>query len=113
MSDDTSTTPGMRSEGWNLHLLATSSAESFAGLYQHPGNQFLTFRDLVDELRLCFDDDANWEGVAFGLNKRCRSHGFPLFLTEEELDTVIPCLPQPDPQQQAVVKYHIVRHAGC
>lgn len=107
------TIPAMRSHGWNLHLVARSTAKLFAGLCQHPDNPFLTFRDLVDELRLCFHDDENWQGIAFGLDRGCRSHGFPLLVKEGQLDTVIPCLPQPDPRQRAVVKYHVVRHAGC
>ncbi|KAJ4005537.1 hypothetical protein NW752_002370 [Fusarium irregulare] len=112
MSDE-SITPAIRSHGWNLHLVARSTAKLFAGLHQHPDNPFLTFRELVDELRLRFHDDEKWQGIAFGLDKGCRSHGFPLFVTEEQLDTVIPCLPQPDPRQRAVVKYHVVRHAEC
>ncbi|RBR26419.1 uncharacterized protein FIESC28_00824 [Fusarium coffeatum] len=112
MSDE-SITPAMRSHGWNLHLLAKSRAKPFAGLYQHPDNPFLKFRDLVDELRLCFHDDENWQDLAFGLDKGYHSHDFPLFVTEGDLDIVIPCLPQPDPQQRAVVKYHVVCHTGC
>ncbi|KAG8665234.1 uncharacterized protein FPOAC1_013213 [Fusarium poae] len=110
-----STTPRMRSYGWNFHLVATSKSCHFAGLYQDPDNGFLTFRDLVDELRLCFEDDGNWDGVAFGLDNKSRhnANNFPLFITKAKLDTVIPSLPSPDPQERAIVRYHIVRHTEC
>ena len=81
MSDDKAITPWMRSYGWNFHLFAISGEEHFAGLYQDPENPIMTFRNLVDELRLSFRDDENWNGVAFRLDQRHRSNDFPLFVT--------------------------------
>ncbi|KAG5807126.1 hypothetical protein H9Q74_000381 [Fusarium xylarioides] len=117
---NTTVTPRMRSYGWNTHFVATSSAFHFAGVYQHHDNAFLTFRDIVNELRLCFElpdltkEEDSWNGVAFGLDKRNRNNAdLVIFVKEEELDTVVPSLPSPDAQERAVVRYHVVRHGQC
>ncbi|KAI1033866.1 hypothetical protein LB503_011121 [Fusarium chuoi] len=117
---DTTVTPRMRSYGWNTHFVATSRAFHFAGVYQGHDNPFLTFRDIVDELRLCFElpdsikEEDSWNGVAFGLYKRNRNNAdLATFIKEEELDTVIPSLLSPDAQERAVVRYHVVRHGQC
>ncbi|RBR22218.1 hypothetical protein FVER53590_25855 [Fusarium verticillioides] len=116
----TPVTPRMRSYGWNTHFVTTLRAFHFAGVYQHHDNAFLMFRDIVDELRLCFElpdstvEQDSWNGVAFGLDKRNRDDvHLAVFVKEEDLDTVVPSLLSPDAQERAIVRYHVVRHGQC
>lgn len=70
----------MRAHGWNVHFLAGHNTFHFAGLFQAAGSDLVTFSDVIDELRLCFeipdvaprnesddDDNGSWKGIAFGL----------------------------------------------
>ncbi|KAF5668730.1 hypothetical protein FDENT_11738 [Fusarium denticulatum] len=108
---NTTVTPRMRSYGWNTHLVATPRAFHFAGVYQHHDNAFMTFRDIIDELRLCFElpdstvEEDSWNGVAFGLDQRNRDNAhLAVFVKEEELDTVVPSLLSLDAQERAIVR---------
>ncbi|KAF5019748.1 hypothetical protein F66182_8233 [Fusarium sp. NRRL 66182] len=108
----------MRTYGWNVYLLANSNAFHFAGVYQHHENPLLTFNDLVDELKLCFElpdaKESSWDDIAFGLVKRGQDVArFSAFVAETDLDETVPSLPCNDPQERAVVRYHIVRHKDC
>lgn len=76
-------TPSTRAVGWNVHFTIGREEDpgSFAGIYQPAGSDLVTFRDVCDELRLCFqfrkDDvqresdnygnDNQWAGIAFAL----------------------------------------------
>ncbi|GAB0136005.1 hypothetical protein EsDP_00004323 [Epichloe bromicola] len=70
-------TSQLRALGWNVHILCGPEGDRFAGVFHPPGSNSLTYRDIVDELRLCFDiptdsgaedeDRANpWHDIAFG-----------------------------------------------
>ncbi|RSL80239.1 hypothetical protein CEP52_017416 [Fusarium oligoseptatum] len=48
-------TPQFRALGWNVNLLCGPDGDRFAGLFHPPASDSLTFRDIVSELRLCFE----------------------------------------------------------
>ncbi|KAF2970174.1 hypothetical protein GQX73_g3411 [Xylaria multiplex] len=50
-------TPSMRTAGWNVEFTIGSADDPdiFAGIYQAPGSNLVTFSDVCDEMRLCFD----------------------------------------------------------
>lgn len=114
-------TPPMRVAGWNVHLLAGYRPCLFAGVYQAPGSDLLTFRDVFDELRLCFEppwtDDTNgngngsWDGIALGLISP--STETLRFVTEANSDQPVPSLPPKTPKRPNAIKYHIFRHGEC
>ncbi|KAF4979687.1 hypothetical protein FZEAL_4146 [Fusarium zealandicum] len=116
-------TPQMRAHGWNISFLADVNASQFAGVFQNHCNGFLTFRDVVDELRLCFElpDAQNgqdaWDGIAFGLVNRGQpsigSSLCPPLVTDLHLDIQVPSLPYRDPHERAMTRYHLVRHSRC
>lgn len=64
-------TPPMRVHGLNVHFLAGPDEFHFTGLYQTIDSELITFCNLVDELRLCFDiprverDHDPWDNIAF------------------------------------------------
>ncbi|KAF5227548.1 hypothetical protein FANTH_14741 [Fusarium anthophilum] len=118
-------TPQMRAHGWNVYFLADTDAFHFSGIFQSPEDGFLTFRDVVDELRLCFElpdavrhDDSQtqekdpWNDIAFGLVTRDTSlSDSPRLVTDEHRDMQVPSLAGPEAQERAVVRYHLVRHS--
>ncbi|KAK5631379.1 hypothetical protein RRF57_007093 [Xylaria bambusicola] len=125
-------TPSMRAVGWNIHFIIGREEDpgAFAGVYQVPGSDLVTFRNVCDELRLCFefpndatwlnssdDDDGNdpWASIAFALadppslpNSPC-----PPFITAELLDQSIPSLPPLRPKEQNIVTFHLFHHRHC
>ncbi|KPM34371.1 hypothetical protein AK830_g12205 [Neonectria ditissima] len=106
----------MRAAGWNVRLFAGQRPSLFAGVFQDPGSDLVTFRDIVDELRLCFeapwtDTGASWDGVAFGLMSPTAAK--PAFVTEQSFDKPVPSLAPAAPKRPAVVKYQVVRHGEC
>ncbi|KAM0293638.1 hypothetical protein ACHAPM_011604 [Fusarium culmorum] len=122
-------TPQMRAHGWNVYFLADVNAFHFSGIFQSHDTGFLTFRDVVDELRLCFElpdamrlqenNDGSqtqdpWDDIAFGLVSRDNSLSeSPRLVTNEHRDLQVPSLVCPDFQERAVVRYHLVRHSAC
>ncbi|RSL98614.1 hypothetical protein CDV31_012516 [Fusarium ambrosium] len=76
-------TPSMRAVGWNVHFTIGREEDpgAFAGIYQAAGSDLVTFRNVCDELRLCFefpsdaarsendhdDNDNPWASIAFAL----------------------------------------------
>ncbi|KAM0293761.1 hypothetical protein ACHAPM_011483 [Fusarium culmorum] len=50
-------TPSMRAVAWNVHFTIGEDEDpgAFAGVYQVPGSNLVTFRNVCDELRLCFE----------------------------------------------------------
>ncbi|KAH6972629.1 hypothetical protein EDB80DRAFT_876693 [Ilyonectria destructans] len=110
-------TPTMRTLGWNIELLATRGDILIAGVFQPDQNTFMTFRDVVDEMRLCFEiphdkldsissgNSADiWDDVAFGL------------ADFNNFDQSVPALPQvasPMPDDRPVIQYRVFTHREC
>ncbi|KAH6872051.1 hypothetical protein B0T10DRAFT_541375 [Thelonectria olida] len=129
-----------RALGWNVHLLCGPESDRFAGLFHLPGSNSLTYRDVVNELRLCFEiptnfraeDDGStdiWADIAFGYGG---SVGGNLQLLEEDASTT--AIPSPrmisgqyldgsvstlpgdlssDLARLPIVRLHVIRHAEC
>ncbi|KAJ2995682.1 hypothetical protein NUW58_g1202 [Xylaria curta] len=125
-------THSMRAVGWNVHFTIGQEEDpgAFAGIYQAVGSNLVTFRDVCDELRLCFEfpndaargesgDDNNdpWASIAFALADHPdfpnSSPLCPSFVTEELLDQPVPSLAPFRPKEQNVLKYHLVCHSHC
>ncbi|OBS16238.1 hypothetical protein FPOA_13042 [Fusarium poae] len=119
----------MRAHGWNVYFLADVNASHFSGIFQSYDDGFLTFRDVVDELRLCFElpdttrqqenndnetqEKDPWDDVAFALVSRHKSlSGSPHLVTTEDRNLQVPSLACPEVQERAVVQYHLVRHSA-
>ncbi|KAF2967069.1 hypothetical protein GQX73_g6499 [Xylaria multiplex] len=130
-------TPGMRAAGWNVLFTIGPERDpcAFAGIYQVVGSDLVTFRDVCNELRLCFEfpnnvtrdesgnngesgsnDDHPWDSIAFALADRSdlspEMRGLS-FVHGELLDEPVPSLPSTHPKRQDVLKYHIVLHKTC
>ncbi|POR32471.1 Uncharacterized protein TPAR_07325 [Tolypocladium paradoxum] len=117
-------TPPMRVHGWNVHFLAGQNSFHFAGLFQAEGSDLVTFRDVVDELRLCFEftdavpcrpeNDNNekrpWDDIAFGLTGRPSSSSLSPFVAEQDLDQPVLSLPSSNSKQPNILRYHLVHH---
>ncbi|KAI0399511.1 hypothetical protein F4802DRAFT_589077 [Xylaria palmicola] len=125
-------TPSMRAVGWNVHFTIGQGEDpgTFAGIYQDVGSDLVTFRDVCDELRLCFEfpsdatrgesgdgDKDPWASIAFALADHPDFlNSSPLclsFVTEELLDQPVPSLAPLRPREQNVLKYHVVCHRHC
>lgn len=117
----------MRTQGWNTEFLATPNHLVFAGLYQHHEHVFTTFRDILDEMRLCFeipyDDERlredDWEHVAFGLVTAPVGDGgggMPCVVEGRGLDMLVPSLPgylEASFEDRAVAQYCVFEHRNC
>lgn len=123
----------MRTLGWNIEFLATRGDILFAGTFQPDQNAFMTFRDIVDEMRLCFEiphDELDsissgnsadiWDDVAFGLadliNISDDHPPIPTFLHSNSFDQPVPALPQgasPMPDDRPVIQYRVFTHRKC
>ncbi|EGX87857.1 hypothetical protein CCM_09480 [Cordyceps militaris CM01] len=128
-------TPEMRPNGWNVQLLFGDSnvpadglfkgaKVSFAGVFQAAKNTSLTFRDVVDELRLSFEfpheSSELWGQVAFGLaamlnvtEDECPA---PTFIHGDGLRQTVPALPTQRPRapnDRAILQYLVFRHGAC
>ncbi|KJK73665.1 hypothetical protein H634G_11083 [Metarhizium anisopliae BRIP 53293] len=129
-----------RTLGWNVHILCGPESDRFAGLFHPPGSNSLTYRDIVNELRLCFDIPINseaelderadsWTDIAFGYGDSVGVNLQPLdddaFPTSMSSSRLIsgPCLdefvstPQEDPSSDLarlpIARLHAVRHVEC
>ncbi|RBR18915.1 uncharacterized protein FIESC28_05837 [Fusarium coffeatum] len=96
----TTVTPSMRIHGWNIHLLSGPDDFHFSGLYQHPGSNLITFRDVVNEMRLCFDipcTEDPWENIAFMLadSPDDMKRKLPSLVADEDLDECAQHIPRP------------------
>ncbi|KAF5547491.1 hypothetical protein FNAPI_8520 [Fusarium napiforme] len=118
--------PLMRAVAWNVHFTIGEDEDpgAFAGIYQVPGSDLVTFRNVCDELRLCFEcpydtsDNENeepWTSIAFSLNQDPPSSLDPdlSFVTEAKLDRGVPSLAPLRPKEQNVLTYHIYYHKNC
>ncbi|KAM3526396.1 hypothetical protein MY4038_006860 [Beauveria bassiana] len=117
-------TPAMRSLGWNIKLLIVSDDPPFAGVFQPARNVFITFRDIVDEIRLSFEfpheSSDVLSQVAFGLfdmlhvaEDECPA---PKFVHSTGLDQLVPALPdlRPDAlEDRAILQYQVFKHHAC
>ncbi|RGP69184.1 hypothetical protein FLONG3_7820 [Fusarium longipes] len=114
----TTVTPSMRVHGWNVHLVAGVDDFHFGGLYQVPGSNLITFRDVIDEMRLCFDipgEEDPWENMAFMLvdspdDVKRKLHSL---VADEDLTLPVPGLQSPSPKDQRIVTYHVILHKPC
>jgi hypothetical protein len=114
----TTVTPPMRVHGWNVHLVAGADDFHFAGLYQVPGSNLITFRDVIDEMRLCFDipgEEDPWETMAFMLadspdDVKRKLH---TLVADEDLALPVPGLQGSSPKVQRIVTYHVILHKPC
>lgn len=122
-------TPQYRALGWNVHFLAGSDRDQFAGLFHPPISKSLTYRDAIDELRLCFDlylnsDTTNtdpWTDIAFayeGALPSLTEDGSipdpPGLICGQYLDEPLSTLPsESELSPPPIVRLHIVRHADC
>ncbi|KAI0864198.1 hypothetical protein F4860DRAFT_529744 [Xylaria cubensis] len=124
-------TPSMRIAGWNVEFTIGSSKypDTFAGIYQDPSSNLVTFRDVCDEMRLCFDlvreessdddDDTDnaWTNIAFSLKNHPdiptleKTPSF--FVAKELLNQPVPSFPPTHPQKQNILRYHVVSHKDC
>ncbi|WAO97091.1 HNHc domain-containing protein [Fusarium falciforme] len=116
--------PTMRSHGWNIELLTAPGDVPFAGVFQPAKDVFMTFRDIVNEMRLSFEfqDESSdvWNEVAFGLldmlnvsEDECPA---PKFVHGNGLDQLVPALPElePDaPEDRAILQYRVFKHHDC
>ncbi|KAG8407717.1 hypothetical protein J3459_018412 [Metarhizium acridum] len=133
-------TPQLRALGWNVHILCGPDSDRFAGIFHPPGSNSLTYRDIVDELRLCFDiptdskaddgESANpWQDIAFGYEESIGGNLQPLegdasitsntslrMISGQHLGEFISSPPgdeSSDPGRPAIVCLHAVRHTEC
>ncbi|KAI0100811.1 hypothetical protein GGR51DRAFT_531764 [Nemania sp. FL0031] len=125
-------TAATRVAGWNVKFIIgpEKNPRVFAGIYQAIGSTLVTFRDVCNELRLCFEfptDDTPreesrnnsenpWAGIAFALADRLNfsSEVRSLsFVQGKLLDQPVPSLAPTHPKQQNVIKYHVVSHKIC
>ncbi|KPM37528.1 hypothetical protein AK830_g9067 [Neonectria ditissima] len=127
-------TPQFRILGWNIHLLCGPEEDHFAGLYHPPGSNNLTYRDIINELRLCFDilthaaADGSWADAAFGYLGSVDASLQPL---DDPATTATPSSPRmiygqqlnqslstppgdhSGEQRPPIVRLHVVRHIDC
>ncbi|KAM3504911.1 hypothetical protein MY10362_003287 [Beauveria mimosiformis] len=114
----------MRSFGWNIVLFIEPDDVPFAGVFQPARNVSLTFRDIVDEIRLSFEfphESSNvLNQVAFGLLKmvnlaedECPA---PMFVHSAGLDQRVPALPELRPdalKDRVILQYQFFKHHDC
>lgn len=134
-------TPQFRALGWNIHFLCGPDGDQFAGLFHPPGSTSLTFRDVINEFRLCFeipnlagDDPDNrsnnpWVDIAFGYVGSPGGSLQPLgdaltaatacsppMIYGQDLDNTI-STPAGDPSsvlsRPPPLRLHVVRHIEC
>ncbi|EWY79705.1 hypothetical protein FOYG_17190 [Fusarium oxysporum NRRL 32931] len=92
-----------------------------AGLFQAPGSDLVTFCDVIDELRLCFefnarDDDSEklLDELAFALISRSSAERqIPKLVEGNDRRLAVPSLPNRAPKRPDVIKYHLIRHKSC
>ncbi|KAG5984551.1 hypothetical protein E4U55_004334 [Claviceps digitariae] len=133
-------TPQHRVSGWNIHLLCGPEGDRFAGVFHPPGSSSLTYRDVVDELRLCFDIPTNagsrdeeiaspWHNIAFGY--KVTTYSCLQSVEEDALSTSDTSLRMisgqyldesistpaddqfSDSERRTILCLHIIRHTEC
>ncbi|KAL6409830.1 hypothetical protein AUP68_06228 [Ilyonectria robusta] len=116
--------PTMRSHGWNIELLTAPGGVPLAGAFQPAKDVFMTFRDMVDEMRLSFEfqDESSdmWDEVTFSLlgilNVTEGECPAPKFVHGSGLDQPVPALPaldHDDPEDRVILQYRVFKHRNC
>ncbi|KPM42282.1 hypothetical protein AK830_g4287 [Neonectria ditissima] len=126
MSNDT-ITPQHRIAGWNIHLLCGPDERRFGGLFHPPLRNSLTFRHIIDELRLCFTIPAThplrhkpWGDTAFACiypreNTNPVTECTSVMIHDQYLDQFV-STPVEHPScflLRPVLRLHVVRHTKC
>ncbi|KAI0855801.1 hypothetical protein F4860DRAFT_529903 [Xylaria cubensis] len=122
-------TPAVRVEGWNVKFTIGAEARVFAGIYQVVDSKFITFRNVCEELRLCFsfsDDkpvanssdkiDDPWTNVAFVLTYRngLTSETYNLsFVQRRSFEKPVLSLKHINRLLPDIIEYHVVFHTDC
>lgn len=123
-----SITPQFRTVGWNIHLLYGPESDKFAGLFHPPGSDSLTYRDIVNEIRLCFEipTDFGADGdIAFGYGSSIGSnvrepleedYSTMAMISHQHLARSVSTL-QGDPSSNStrppIVRLQVVWHTEC
>ncbi|KAI1049628.1 hypothetical protein LB505_014437 [Fusarium chuoi] len=126
-----------RTLGWNVVFYCGRFPRPFAGIFQVEGSDLVTFRDVVDEMRLCFqfqaadpaipnqiarqnDAAANgdvstgyWDNLEFTLIDRPGQSPIPKLITKDICNTPVPSLPHLSPNTPDIIKYHVYIHRTC
>lgn len=127
----------MRVSGWNTHFLATSAGVRFAGLFRLDGFD-ITYRDILAEMRLCFDipdsisqvhaqinsqgeDEDPWDNLAFAFNDYenlppGEASTPPTTIVTTDLDQLVPLPPPASPtnvEEPPIIRFRLVRHRSC
>ncbi|KAF5700472.1 hypothetical protein FMUND_14330 [Fusarium mundagurra] len=129
-------TPDSRTLGWNVVFYCGRFPQKFAGIFQAEGSDLITFRDVVDEMRLCFqfqaadppilnnayqnnaaaDVDVSpgfWDNIVFALMDRPDQSSIPKLINKDIYNTPVPSLAQPSPNTPDIIKYHVYIHRTC
>ncbi|RSL40482.1 hypothetical protein CEP54_016107, partial [Fusarium duplospermum] len=124
-------TRAQRAAGWNISLLCGSDRHRFAGLFHHPGGTTLTYRDIANEIALCFQEPAatqgsgpgnGWHDIAFlpagtasrflqPTSEEDTSASTHALICGQHLDDPVASLPL-GPDEDAI-RLHVFRHVGC
>ncbi|KAF2967492.1 hypothetical protein GQX73_g6123 [Xylaria multiplex] len=120
---DSAVTTHRRARAWNVRFTIGSR---IAGIYQVPGSKLVTFRDVCDELRLCFEfpgeksgnnNDDTWASIAFALINSPDLKGGELqnlsFVTGDLLAEPVPSFSSTESNDPQVLIYSIVSHRKC
>ncbi|KAF5567956.1 hypothetical protein FPHYL_3019 [Fusarium phyllophilum] len=131
-------TPECRALGWNVVFYCGRFPRKFAGIFQAEGSDLITFRDVVDEMRLCFqfqaadtvisnnefahrnnaaaDSDVStgyWDDIVFALMDRSDQSSIPNLINKDIYNTPVPSLAQLSSDTQDIIKYHVYIHRTC
>ncbi|TRX98063.1 hypothetical protein FHL15_001273 [Xylaria flabelliformis] len=112
-----------RAQAWNVCF---KIGRRTAGIYQVPGSNLITFRDVCDELRLCYEfpgeksgnnNDDTWASIAFALADSPDLGSEELqnvsFVTGDLLAKPVPTLSPAESNNPQVLTYCIVSHKQC
>ncbi|KAI0858164.1 hypothetical protein F4860DRAFT_486949 [Xylaria cubensis] len=112
-----------RAQAWNVCF---KIGRRTAGIYQVPGSNLITFRDVCDELRLCYefpgeksgnDNDDTWASIAFALADNLNLGSEELqnlsFVTGDLLAKPVPTLSSTESNTPQNLTYCIVSHKLC
>ncbi|KAF5703788.1 hypothetical protein FGLOB1_8891 [Fusarium globosum] len=134
---DLAVTPDTRALGWNVVFYCGHLPQKFAGVFQAEGSDLITFRDVVDEMRLCFqfqvtdpvtrnqtshqnntatDGDIStdyWDNIEFALMDRPDQPSIPKLIRKDTYNTPVPSLPRLSPNTPDIINYHVYIHRTC
>ena len=123
-----------RSAGWNINIACGAENGRVAGVFHPPGSDSLTFRDILDELRLCFDFRDMRDNQTDGAGSRSGialahegftgeqapagagpdgTHATPSLIWGDHLDQIVHTRKGSDPDKPPRLQLRVVRHTGC